>query len=185
MKRSILVLAVALLLASCEKLKDLVDINFSVPHTETVTVDGLPDDPVVPPVVGLRASIPPIAVATMSEENIKKNNTSSKLVTEVKLGQLKLDIQQPGSQTFDIADSLWLYMSADGLPEILAAHYFDIPKGIRSLDMNTSDENLKDYFLKDTVYIKMEGRFYQAPDSGSIFSISTRFDVLANPLNNE
>lgn len=183
--KKVLIVALALVgLASCDKLKSIADIRFSVPYSERVEVDGLPGSPIILP-QGLTASVPPIAVETKSEEYIKQYNTSSTLISEVKLGELKLEINEPATQNFDIMDSVWLFVSASGLPEIQAAHYFDIPKGTRTLDMITTGENLKEYFLQDSMYFRIQGHFYKAPDSASVFTISTRFDAIANPLNKE
>lgn len=183
--KKVLIVALALLgFTACDKLKSIADIKFSIPYTERVEVSGLPDNPFILP-QGLTASIPPIAVETKSEEYIKQYNTSSALITEVKLGQLKLEINEPATQNFDMMDSVWLFVSASGLPEIQAAYYFDIPKGVKTLDLITSGDNLKEYFLQDSMYFRIQGHFYKAPDSASVFTISTRFDAIANPLNKE
>lgn len=183
MKRIVLFFVAATVgLLSCDKLKSLADIKFNVPYTDTIEVKGLENSPPIPISGGIRASIPAIPVPTHSEENIREYNTSSELIREVMITQLDLNILQPSSQNFDIADSLWLYMSANGLPDVLAAYYYDIPKGTRDLKLNTTDDNIREYFLKDTIYFRIDGRFYQAPDSNSTVSITTRFDVVANPL---
>ncbi len=182
MKRIIVISFALLALSSCtRKLEDIVQVKFSVPHTKQVNVQGLPGNPPVPP-QGLTTSIPAIGVETKSEEYIKQYNTSSELITEAKLSEMKLEINAPASQTFDMVDSLWLFVSATGLPEVQAAYYFDIPKGLRALNMITSGENLKDYFLRDSMYFRLQGHFYTAPDSATVFTISTKFDAVAKPL---
>ncbi len=182
MKRIIVISVALLALSSCtRKLEDIVQVNFSVPHTKQVSVQGLPGNPPIPP-QGLTTSIPAIAVETRSEEYIKEHNTSSELISEAKLSEMTLEINAPASQTFDMVDSLWLFVSATGLPEVQAAYYFDIPKGLRTLNMITSGENLKDYFLRDSMYFRLQGHFYNAPDSATVFTINTKFDAVAKPL---
>lgn len=182
MKRIIVIAFGLLAISACtKKLEDLIEVKFSVPHTKQVNVQGLPGNPPIPS-QGLTTSIPPIGVETKSEEYIRQYNTSSDLVTEAKLSELKLDIISPATQTFDMVDSLWLFVSATGLPETQAAYYFNIPKGLRTLNMITSDENLKDYFLRDSMFFRLQGHFYNAPDSATVFSISTKFDAVAKPL---
>lgn len=183
MKRIVaLSLAVVALSTSCvKKLEDLVEVKFSVPYTKQVNVQGLPGNPPIPP-QGITTSIPAIAVETKSEEYIKEYNTSSELISEAKLAELKLEINAPASQTFDMVDSLWLFVSATGLPEVQAAYYFDIPKGLQVVNMVTSGENLKDYFLRDSMYFRLQGHFYNAPDSATVFTINTKFDAVAKPL---
>lgn len=184
MKRIIAIILVTLVLASCSNFNKVLEVRFSVADNRQVNVQGLPGNPPIPP-QGLTTSIPPIAVETKSEEYIREHNTSSELVTFVTLGEIKLEMKEPSSQTFDIVDSLWMFVSAPGLPEIKAAHYFGVPKNQRVLTMETSKENLKDYFLKDSMYFRLQGHFYNAPDSATIFTISSRFDVTANPLAKE
>lgn len=182
MKRIIVISFALLALSSCTRsLDDIVQVNFSVPHTKQVNVQGLPGNPPIPP-QGLTTSIPAIAVETKSEEYIKQYNTSSELISEAKLSEMTLEINTPTSQTFDMVDSLWLFVSATGLPEVQAAYYFDIPKGLRTLNMITSGENLKDYFLRDSMYFRLQGHFYNAPDSATVFTITTKFDAVAKPL---
>lgn len=184
-KFTLVIVAALIVTASCKKLIQLADIHFSVPNTETVTVDGLEGNPPIPVNIGKKATLPPVPVPTNSEEYINQYNTSSSLIKEVVLGELNMEILEPSTQTFDLVDSLWLYISADGLPEILVAHQFNIPDDVRKLDLNTSEDNLKDYFLKETINFKIEGYFMKAPDSGTTFNITTRFDAIANPLENE
>lgn len=182
MKRITAISFALLALSACtKKLEDLLEVKFSVPHTKQVNVQGLPGNPPIPS-MGLTTSIPPIGVETKSEEYIKEYNTSSELISEAKLTEMKLEINAPASQDFDMVDSLWLFVSATGLPEVQAAYYFDIPKGVRTLDMTTSDQNLKDYFLRDSMYFRLQGHFYEAPDSATVFTITTKFDAVAKPL---
>lgn len=177
-----IVVAGLLIAASCKKLVSLADIKFSVPLSQKANVDGLPNSPFVPPNEGLKASIPAIPVATEYEKNLKENNTNADLIKHVYLGALNLRVDEPQSQTFNLVDSIWLHMSAKGMPEILAAHKFGIPKDIRYLELETTDEDIRNYFVQDTVYFRLEGRFYNAPDSASVFTVGGKFDVVANPL---
>ncbi len=178
---SITVLAV-LLVGSCKKLKSLADIQFGVPIKETVDVPGLPGAPTIPG-NGLTTSLPPIGSKTNSEEYIRQYNTSSDFITEVKIAEMKLTIEAPSSQTFDIVDSLWLFISAPGLGEQLAAYEYNIPNGTQVINMDIVDMNIKDYFLQDSIYFRLQGHFYSAPDSTTRLTIETKFDAVANPLN--
>lgn len=181
MKKLIVVVFALLIVTSCKKLTDLANIKFVIPYSKTVAVPGLPGNPFIPP-TGLTTSIPTIAVESKSEEYIKQYNTSSELITNVVFSELKLEIKEPSTQNFDLVDSIWLFVSASGLPEILSAYSYDIPDGVRTLDLTTSDFNMKEYFLKDSMYFRLQGHFHNAPDSASVFTISSKFDVTANPL---
>lgn len=181
MKKLTAIILATLTLHSCQRITNGLEVKFSVPQTRQVSAPGLPGNPPIPP-QGLTTSLLPVGVETKSEQYIREYNTSSDLVTDARLGQIKLDLQEPAGQTFDMVDSLWLFVAATGMPEVLAAHAYGIPKGLRTLDMNTADQNLKGYFLQDSMFFRLQGHFYTAPDSATTFTITTRFDVVANPL---
>lgn len=170
-------------LTACEKLKDLADITFPVSYNTTEEVPGLPDNPIVPP-GGLTTSIPTMAFETKSQEELEKNNTNSDLIQEVKLRELSVNIDKPSSQNFDIVDSIWVYLSGDRAlsDEVLVAKKFGIQKGLRNLSMDIEDINLKNYFLKDSMYFRLKGHFYNAPDTTTVVTLSTRLNIVANPL---
>lgn len=186
MKRitAVFTLAGLLIFASCDKLKELADINFSVDYKETVDVPGLPNNPNIPPTEGLTESIPRIGTATNSEETIKQYNTSSDLIKSVKLGKLDLIFEAPASQNFDLVDSIWVFVatSSTGNNEQLIAHKYGVPRNVRQVSMDIVDLNLKDHFLQDSMYFRLQGHFYKAPDSATRLTIDTRFDAVANPL---
>lgn len=168
-------------LTSCDKLTSLADIKFSVTYNEQENVPGLPDNPFIPS-TGLTTSIPTIGVETKSQEYIQEYNTSEELIREVKISLLSLNIDEPSSQNFDIVDSLWLYVSGPGVEERLAAYKFDIPKNQQKLEMTLEDLNLKEYFVKDSMFFRLKGHFYGAPDSATKITFNSKFDVIANPL---
>lgn len=174
---------------SCKKtvqqtIEDIGDIEFSVPISETAELkaEDLPQLPQLPP-EGLTIALPPIATATNVEQNLKEYNTSEALVEEVKLKQFDLTMKAPPTQNFDIVDSLWMYISAPGLDQKLAAYKFDIPKGQKQVMFDLVDVELKDYFVKDSIYVTLKGHFYEAPQNGTVLQVDARFDARANPLN--
>lgn len=176
------VLATLVVYTSCKKLTSLADINFSIPIEQSANVDGLPNSPYIPPNDGLKASIPAIPVPTNIEQYSSDNNTNTDLIRHIYIGSLSLEVNEPQSQTLDLVDSLWVHLAAAGLPELLVAHKYDIQKGIRSIDLNTAEDDIRNYFLADTVYFRVEGHFNKAPDSASKFTIKGKFDAVANPL---
>lgn len=176
------VITVLVIFASCKKLTSLADIKFTIPINQSTNVDGLPDNPYIPPASGLKASIPAIPVATNIEQYSSDNNTSTDLIRHIYIGSLSLEVNEPQSQTLDLVDSIWVHLSAPNLPEILAAHKFGIDNGAKFVDLETTEADIRNYFLADTIYFRVEGHFYKAPDSASKFTIKGNFDAVANPL---
>lgn len=176
------VITLLVILASCKKLTSLADIKFSIPIEQSANVDGLPNNPLIPPTNGLKASIPAIPVATNIKEYSSDNNTNTELIRHIYIGSLSLEVNEPQSQTLDLVDSIWVHLSAPNLPEILAAHKFGIENGVKFVDLETTEEDIRNYFLADTIYFRVEGHFYNAPDSASKFTIKGKFDAIANPL---
>lgn len=164
----------------CKKLKSVADIKFGIPYKETVDIQGF-QNPGTFPSQGLTLPLPQIALATNSAEALKEYNTSADLVTSVKLGLMKLTMESAGGN-FDLVDSLKMYITAPGLSEELAAFEYGIPKGTKTIDMDVVDLNVKEYFLKDSIYLKLVGHFYSAPEENTKLTIETRFDAVANPL---
>lgn len=170
-----------LVFTSCDALKDKVAVKFDVPYSSEVAVKGLPGNPTIPS-TGMKLTLFSTAEATKSDEYIKQNNTSSELLQEAKLSELKLEMKAPENQNFDLVDSIWVYLSATGMTEIKAAYKYDIPKNTKSIEMNLEDINVKDYFLKDSIFLRVEGHFYKSLDTNTIMNISGKLSAVANPL---
>ena len=102
---------------------------------------------------------------------------------KVDLKKLSVQILTPPTQNFDFLDTIQLYLSAAGQPEMLVAYQYVIPKGATTLDFFTvTDVNLKNYFLADTMYFRMRARINTVPEGGTKLNIASVFHMLANPL---
>lgn len=186
----ILLSATVLTTQSCKKsvpevVQEIGDIDFAVNINEKVVIDSnanISNIPQLPP-EGLTVPLPPIAAATNIESNLQQYNTSSNLIETVKLGMFHLTMEQPPGQNFDLVDSLWMYIHADGLDKKLAAYKFDIPKGTQKVEFDIEDLELKEYFIKDSIYVTLQGHFYEVPEKGTEMKVDASFDVTANPLN--
>lgn len=185
MKKILLFVLAIGLMTGCkkisEKIKSLADIYTTIDYSEQVQVPGLPDHPFVPP-QGLNVSLLPYKIKTNATQHLKENNTSPEFVQKVTLKSFDIQMLQPSSQNFDLVDSIWLYVGGNGLEERLAAYKFDIPKGIRTLELESTGFDMKDYFLQDSLTFKLQGHFYNEPDSTTVFEYRTAFEVVANLL---
>lgn len=189
MKKLMILSVVALtsLLTGCTKVKHLADINVDIPYNQEVTVpqyaggggiEGLPI-----PNGGAQLPFPAIPVATNSKAYIAQYGTSAEKILSVTLKSLKLQMLAPEGRNFDFLDNVEVYISGQTLPEMLLASDYSIPKGQTTLVLNTStDVNLKNYFLQDTIYFRMTAHINSVPYSGSHMNIASVFHMLANPL---
>jgi hypothetical protein len=186
MKKVFLPLAAIAILAGCTKLDDLeklADINKDMDYSQTVDVNGLPDGaPSLPP-GGVSQDLPKFAVETKSKQFIEENNTSAEYLKHVKLKKFVASVAKPDGKNFEFMDTIRIYLSAPGLPEILAAHKYGIPKGLKEVSLDCDTTNLKEYILKDSVFFRVGGHYVAIPDTGSKLQFKSTFNFLANPLN--
>lgn len=95
-------------------------------------------------------------VETNSESEFAVNDTRKDLVEEVRLKNLKLDLSTPDDGDFSFLESIEIYISAEGLDEIQIASLNDIPEEIgNSLELDTSDMDLKEYIKKDHFNLRL------------------------------
>ena len=186
MKKAYLSLAaVAVIAIGCDKVEDLAKIEKDLDFTQTVDLAGMPSGlDSLTSGHSMVANFPTMPIETKSKEFLEGNGSSANPdgVEHVKLTKFKASVQLPANGNFDYVDSVYVFLSANGLSEILVANKISVPKGSKSIDFDCKDENLKNYFLKDTMYIRMGGKFTGAPDSGSKLEIKPTFNVKANLL---
>lgn len=183
MKKIILSIAFlpVILLTSCSTLQDKLTVKFDIPYASDVEVNGLPGD-FTNTTTGERLTLFSAAYATQSKEHLKNNNTSSDLLQEAILKELTLSMVKPEAQNFDLADSIWVYLSSTSRTEMMVAHKFAIPKNTRTIKLDMESFNAKDYFLDDSIFLKVEARVYNTLDSNTVMNISGVVGATANPL---
>lgn len=185
MKRLVLsTVSAALMLMGCSKIKRLADINVDIPYETELSVPAVDGNPETQLPVSLPLSFPATGVETNSKENLSKYGTATNLVTTVYLKSLSLQIKSPAGKTFNFLDNVQVYISAEGLPEQLVAYQYNIPKGRSVLDLATNtDVNLKEYYLKDIIYLRMITTINAIPPTGVVLGVNSVFHMVANPLN--
>ena len=110
-------------------------------------------------------------------------STAANKIISVGLQSLALQIQAPATQNFDFLDSVQVYISAAGQPELLVAYQYSIAKGQTTLNMNpVTDVNLKNYFVQDTIYFRLTTHVNAIPATGTQLNIASSFHVQANLL---
>jgi hypothetical protein len=169
-------------LEACRKLKSLANINVNIPYNTQLTIPAVYDEGLPIPLGGINATVGPVALETRSAQYLEQYNTSPEKILHVKLSKLVLKVLSPANENIDFMDTARIYISANGQPEFLAAYYYGRATGRDSMALTCSDQNLKNYFLADVIYIKLNGRFNRVPAPGTTLGIYSTFNLLANPL---
>ena len=136
MKKLYLIVTVVLLTyGSCKEVSQLT--HFYIDYTSNVTIPIDVWTPYIP---------------TNSDEIFGNNNTSSGLIEEIILTEMKMNITSPSSQSFDFLKSIEIYIIANNLSEVKIAWKENIPQtGLSSIDLETSEDDLQE-FIEQEVY---------------------------------
>jgi hypothetical protein len=190
MKKPVLALLAAfVLIASCKKVQDKVK---DVAQQATIVTKVIDDEqelaiPNYPPITfpppGIRIELPPFGNPTYIGDFLKEYNTTTDRLISAKATKLGLKLLTPANGNLDYVDSLWIYVSAKGLPEQLVGYIYPVPKSSRDLPGTVVDKDMKEYFTKDTLYYKVAGHFTRYPDSNTKILLYSSFKVEASPVN--
>ena len=175
------------ILPSCIKINPIanLDINVNIPYSQQVTVPQVAGDTFGAslPAGSIAISFPSVGFATNSQQYISQYNTSADKIQEVDLDSFAMQILSPSNQNFDFLDSVQLYISAPSQPEVLVAYNYNIAKGKTTLNLNTiTTVNLKNYFIQDTMYLRINTHVNAIPATGTQLNTTTIFHMLANLL---
>lgn len=113
---------------------------------------------VIPASIGidLPSNIQTPDVVTNSESTFEVKDTRKDMIEEVQLTSLKLTITVPENGNFNFMKSISVFMSAEGVPETKIAWKENIANGAGSvLDLETSNEDLKEYIKKDKFTLRL------------------------------
>ena len=142
-----LFIPILFIFSSCKKLDKLTQFNMEFNQEITVPATLGVDIP-------LNINTPP--VESNSENSFSNNNTSSKLVSEIKLSCLDLTLSSPASGDFGFLESIEIYINADGLDEKKIAWKDNIPSDIDgTLSLDTSDDNLKEFIVAEEFTLRI------------------------------
>jgi len=175
MKKALILLSVIILTyGSCKEIDQLT--HFAIEYTDEITIEStffvdIPFDVWTP-------NIP-----TNSDEVFSNNNTNTDLVEEINLTEMSMTVTSPDTQTFDFLSSIEIYISAEGVDEIKIAWYDDIPQtGLKSISLETSEEDLKEFIKKDEYKLRTRAVTRQLISVSTDIEIFSRFFVDAEIL---
>lgn len=178
--RVFVALAALLFTTSCEKIKYLSNVSLDMPYSKEFASPEF-DSAFHVPVGGVSYSLPTLAIVTSSAASIRNMGLDTSQVVAIRLKSFSQKISGSHNCNFGFVDSLQVFVSAEGLPEILMTDQNDIPNDADSISFHCSEQNLKDYLLKDTVYLRLQGHFNGVPKP-STFRTDFRFATTARLL---
>ncbi|CAM3382160.1 hypothetical protein [Zobellia roscoffensis] len=174
MRKFLLLITVISVFASCDKLDELT--KFNIDYTTQVTIPSstgidLPFDMFTPD------------VETNSESEFEVNDTRKDLIEEIKLTELELKITTPDDSDFSFLESLKVYISAEGLEEIMIASKDEVEETVGDvLDVDVIDVDLKDYIKKDKFNLRLETVTDELISTDHEIDVNTTFFVDAKIL---
>lgn len=147
MRNIILTLTILFAISSCDKVDELT--KFDLEYNSKVVVPGatginLPFDMLTPD------------METNSESKFAVNDTRKDLIEEIKLTKLQMDITAPIDADFSFLKSIEVYISAEGLEEMLIAEQEVDDNAGSILDVDVLDIDLKEYIKKDEFNLRLE-----------------------------
>lgn len=172
-----MLLAVLVLLTfigtSCDKVNDL--LTFYINQEETILFESTFPFGVVTP-------LSPIPVKTNSSETFKNNKTRAELVKDVSLNKLTLTIADPADENFDFLRSIEIYLSNDKGDETKIAYLEDVPKGVKSIELKSTNAKLDQYIKGETYTIRTRAAIAKPMTRDIKIKAAMRFKVTADPI---
>ena len=160
-----------LIFSSCEKIKDLVTFNINNETQITIPSQGVVQIPLI-----IRSP----EVETAAEQSFKSNNTRADLVEAAYLTKLNLTITSPQTQNFDFLNKIKIYIKDESGKEALIASLENIPEdGSRTLELETTGNDLKPFIKQETYTIKAEASTDQVLNQDVDIKANMTFSVKA------
>ena len=167
-------ICLVVLCSSCDKLDELT--KFDIAYNQRVTIPSstgidLPFDIITP------------EIETNSESKFEVNDTRKDLVEEIRLTELEMVIISPTEADFSFLNSVEVYISADGLEEILVASLDEVPDNAgNTILLNTADVDLKEYIKKDAFSLRLNTVTDELMSSNHEIDVNSTFFVDAKIL---
>lgn len=171
MKKVFVSLLVLLLLFSCEKIRRLTEFNIDY---DTFVV--------VPSSMGLNLpfNINSPDIETNSESTFEINDTRKDYVKSIFLNNLKLSLISPTNANFNFLKSIKIFISAQGLPEILLASKENIDQSsLKQIELETENADFKNYIIKDHFSLRLQTVTREIITSDHEIKLNSSFKVKA------
>ena len=121
-------------------------------------------------------------IPTNSSKVFQEKGTSPDLIKSVSVKEVKLTAKNPVTETFDFVKNVKLYISADGLSEILLASIDSIPVNSSTVTLKTSGESMLEYIKKDNISLKVSAAAKDSLLQDTEFDTDMIFTIAADLL---
>lgn len=149
---------------------------FDIPYETSYTIPALPQ-------IHIPVEIWAPPVPTYSDSIFQAYGTSSEMIEEVTLKELRLVISSGGKANFDFLQSISFYLAGENIVEKEVAWLYEVPKDSKdTLFLKTTSDNLRLYLTEDTLMIKIKVLTDSATTMESEIGILTLFHVDAKIL---
>ncbi|WP_299705770.1 hypothetical protein [uncultured Pontibacter sp.] len=175
MKKMLLAALVLLTIigTSCDKVDDL--LTFYIDQEETIRIESsFP--------IGVVMPLSPIPVKTNSSETFKNNQTRAELVKDVSLNRLTLTIAEPNDENFDFLRSIEIYLSNEKGEETKIAYLDEVPKGVNSIELQSTNAKLDNYIKGETYTVRTRASIGKPITRDVAIKAAMRFKVTADPI---
>lgn len=171
-KAFLLIGLITLFSTACE---DIVQsLTFTIDNQTTFTIEN--QIPVDQPY-----SIPTPDITSNASSTFESHNTGANLVESIYLDELQLSIVSPEGFTFSFMKSVKIYISATDLEEVQIATKDNIDPEATSIDMETSQQNIKPYIISDTYDLRFEVVTREAFSNDVTLRVDMKYKATAEP----
>ncbi len=171
--RIILVALVLIGFSSCEEVDKLTQFNMSFDNQITIPANTLINIPV---------SLSTPDIATNSEATFAGKETNAASIDEIKLQSLTLTIITPANSNFNFFKSVEVFINSNGLPEAALGSNPNVADGITTLNLTTTDANIKDYITAESFSIRFSTTTDETIGQDHEININTVFLIDAKVL---
>lgn len=171
MKKIFVGLLIFLLIFSCEKIRRLTEFNVDY---ETSLI--------IPSSIGINLPFNIISpdIETNSKSTFEVNDTKKEYVKSIFLTNLDLSLTSPAYANFNFLKSIKIFISAEGLPEILLASKENINQSSdRQIKLDIENADFKDYIIKDKFSLRLHTVTREIITSDHEIKVNSIFNVRA------
>ena len=168
MRYFLLLLSVVCLFVSCDKVDELT--KFDLEYKSKVVVPGATG-------VNLPFNMVTPDMETNSESQFEVNDTRKDLIEEIKLTELQMTITSPTDADFSFLERIEVYITADGLEEMLIAEQDVAQDAGSTIDVAVKDQDLKEYIKKESFNLRVNTVTDEVINTDHEIDVNTTFFV--------
>ncbi|MDC1451112.1 hypothetical protein N8371_01665 [Vicingaceae bacterium] len=133
-------------------------------------------------IINIPVSLSTPDIPTNSQATFADKETSAASIDEIKLQSMSLTIVTPADSNFNFFKSIEVFINSDGLSEVALGSNPDVADGITTLNLTTTDVNIKDYITAEKFSIRIATTTDQAIGQDHELNINAVFLIDAKVL---